>query len=57
MNDFVLLDQIGQGAFGRVFKAQRKSTKDMFAAKVTTLLTVGANFLRQFFLRQITFFA
>lgn len=34
MNDFVLLDQIGQGAFGRVFKAQRKSTKEMFAAKV-----------------------
>jgi len=36
MNDFVLLNQIGQGAFGRVFKAQRNSTKEMFAAKVVT---------------------
>ena len=41
MNDFDLLEQIGQGAFGRVFKAKRKSTNEMFAAKVCGLAITG----------------
>ena len=34
MNDFILLEQVGQGAFGRVFKAKHKLTKELSAAKV-----------------------
>lgn len=36
MNDFILLEQVGQGAFGRVFKAKHKLTKELSAAKIVT---------------------
>ena len=34
MDDFELLEQIGQGAFGKVFRAKQTSTADILAAKV-----------------------
>ena len=39
MNDFILLEQVGQGAFGRVFKARHKLTKELSAAKVILLIS------------------
>lgn len=32
--EFVLLDEIGQGAFGKVYKSRKSSSKEILAAKV-----------------------
>ncbi|KAK8895154.1 hypothetical protein M9Y10_023596 [Tritrichomonas musculus] len=35
LNDYTVLNKIGSGSFGQVFKVQNKKTKEIFAAKVT----------------------
>ncbi|CAG5106387.1 Oidioi.mRNA.OKI2018_I69.chr1.g2819.t1.cds [Oikopleura dioica] len=34
--EFVLLDEIGQGAFGKVYKSRKSSSKEILAAKIVT---------------------
>ena len=32
--EYVLLDEIGEGAFGKVYKSRKESTQEILAAKV-----------------------
>ena len=45
MNDFELGPQVGQGAFGKVFKARKISTNKEVAVKVRPLLTHDGSLL------------
>lgn len=36
--EYVLLDEIGEGAFGKVYKSRKESTQEILAAKVRIVL-------------------
>jgi len=38
--EYVLLDEIGEGAFGKVYKSRKESTQEILAAKVKVLQRV-----------------
>ena len=41
--EYVLLDEIGEGAFGKVYKSRKESTQEILAAKVKVLQRVRKN--------------